>query len=28
MLQFDKRRRFTGLVIFKPNPDTARRRSK
>src|SRR5437016_2707930 len=24
MLQFDKRRRFTGLVIFKPNPEKAR----
>jgi hypothetical protein len=28
MLQFDKRRHFTGLVIFKPNPEKARRRSK
>ena|SRR5882724_9249802 len=28
MLQFDKRRRFTGLVIFKPNPEKARRPSK
>jgi len=28
MLQFDKRRRFTGLVIFKPNPEKASRPSK
>ena len=28
MLQFDTRRRFTGLVIFKPSEDKVRKRGK